>query len=281
MQKLASLMRCARKEAGLTQVQMAQHLGITQGTYSKIEKGRLVLSTPEWYHFCKTTNIDPNSFLLGHIDRGQDVELGDRLEVGLFSISKQYGRNAGISVRQLRPLLQFGASILGGEELNVILKKEFDIDPDFFTDLGNRLNLNFKLDFLRLLQARCGLGRSTIGHLGSFLHNSFSSGETNLLDAVEGFIKETKKYQANFTYTVNKRSPNSLEVGVVANTHIPAFERPENAPVMELYSDYIREVLRNLAPNSTSTVEVSQQDNFHRFSFRIDTEVETADALAS
>ena len=50
-------MRELRQKAGIMQVAMAETLGISQSTMSKMESGRLVPSVTQWVRFCESLNV--------------------------------------------------------------------------------------------------------------------------------------------------------------------------------------------------------------------------------
>ncbi|MDY6806416.1 MAG: helix-turn-helix transcriptional regulator [Cyanobacteriota bacterium] len=59
-----SLLREARKAAGLTQEQMAERLGQTQSYVSKCERGERRIDIVELRAFCQAIGISLNDFIL-------------------------------------------------------------------------------------------------------------------------------------------------------------------------------------------------------------------------
>ncbi|MEU0468917.1 helix-turn-helix transcriptional regulator [Amycolatopsis sp. NPDC006131] len=55
-QQLCRLLRELRQEAGLTQVQVAERLGVPQSFVSKYESGERRLDVVEMYYICKALN---------------------------------------------------------------------------------------------------------------------------------------------------------------------------------------------------------------------------------
>jgi DNA-binding XRE family transcriptional regulator len=49
---IAYLFKITRKTVGLTQVEVAQALDVSQSFVSKIEKGELTLTAVQWFQFC-------------------------------------------------------------------------------------------------------------------------------------------------------------------------------------------------------------------------------------
>ena len=53
-----------RKNIGITQVELANVWGVTQGTVSKIEKGTLVPSVAQWVEVCDILDVPRDMRLL-------------------------------------------------------------------------------------------------------------------------------------------------------------------------------------------------------------------------
>jgi transcriptional regulator with XRE-family HTH domain len=62
--KLVSLLRAVRKEAGLTQVELATRLGVEQSLISKIERRERRLDVAELRTYCAAMGIGLNEFVL-------------------------------------------------------------------------------------------------------------------------------------------------------------------------------------------------------------------------
>ncbi len=69
------LLREARKDAGLTQVQLADRLGQTQSFVSKCERGERRLDIAEVRAFCEALGISFSSFVTRF---SESLERGDR-----------------------------------------------------------------------------------------------------------------------------------------------------------------------------------------------------------
>lgn len=68
-EKIAATMLNARRAKGLTQKEVAQELGISQGALSKIERAKLVPTAAQWFLFCLLTGTCADSvFSDGEID---------------------------------------------------------------------------------------------------------------------------------------------------------------------------------------------------------------------
>ncbi len=278
--KLAKLMRCARKQLGLTQVHVANHLNIAQGTYSKIEKAKFVLSAPEWFLFCKLTNIDVNSFVQGFIDRSEPVTVNDIYQLGSFKIPGKYGKAAGTSVRELQPYFQFYKKQFGDANLEATIRDIFKIDPDYFIDLGHRVNYLFLVDFINFIAQKCSLSAETVKSLAEFsstpeahgtLISDYKAGTD--LTAVEALIANANKYQVNFFYKVEDRTANSLVISATHNEQIVDEKHLKNTQVHDFILAYKARYLENFArahsDKKNTEVQVQKSETGH--SFRIQT----------
>ena len=64
MQNYAERLKYARKKKGLTQVELAELLGITQTSYQRMETGEHNLKMATIYNICKTLEISAD-WLIG------------------------------------------------------------------------------------------------------------------------------------------------------------------------------------------------------------------------
>lgn len=58
IEQIARLMRAVRKSHKITQVEMAERLGVTQATVSKIESGLSMPSLYTWLRFCRAMELN-------------------------------------------------------------------------------------------------------------------------------------------------------------------------------------------------------------------------------
>ena len=62
---VAAALKTHRKRLGLTQIQVAEKLGISQSFLSKLENAKAEPSALQWLHFCEITQIDPRCVMTG------------------------------------------------------------------------------------------------------------------------------------------------------------------------------------------------------------------------
>ena len=149
-QKLAQVVRTARKSRGLSQVDVKKALGISQAQISKIENGSAVFDAVEWMHFCDITGIPMDSIRKGYIDRGHRVRVMKDRDDGLFKVPDRYRFNRGSSCRIISVYNQFLANALGQAKLDQWFHY-LKIDPDFFFDFDHVLNLQIINDSIQML----------------------------------------------------------------------------------------------------------------------------------
>jgi transcriptional regulator with XRE-family HTH domain len=63
--QVAAALKTHRKRLGLTQIQVAEKLGISQSFLSKLENAKAEPSALQWLHFCELTQIDPRCVIVG------------------------------------------------------------------------------------------------------------------------------------------------------------------------------------------------------------------------
>lgn len=67
MDAFCSFIAHGREDAGLTQADMAQRMGITQAYYSRIEKGNRNIDLIDAIRICKILRLDLSEFLADHL----------------------------------------------------------------------------------------------------------------------------------------------------------------------------------------------------------------------
>jgi DNA-binding XRE family transcriptional regulator len=133
-QRIARIMRAARKRRALTQQVVAARLGISQGALSKIEHGLLIPSAPQWFEFCSLTDIPPESLRWGYIDHMAPLAapMTAPPAPGGFKMPRRFLDGAALRVRALQPLIRFYRQARG-EAGFAEFCRERKLDPDYFT----------------------------------------------------------------------------------------------------------------------------------------------------
>jgi len=223
---ISGLFRAARKRRGLTQVEVAKHLGISQGNLSRIEKGLLIPSAPQWFDFTEMTSISPDSIRSGFIDRNTPSILAIRNDDIGFKLPEKYSVNRGSKTRAMLPFISFFDSVLGKTKLHKYLKS-YGVDPDFFIDLDNQINIQFCLDMVRYLiernllkpnklKAFVPLVKCPVIH--GTLKNSYAN--QNSIALTQILVQNSKHYECNFDYKLEESRPNEVVISIAPEAHM-------------------------------------------------------------
>jgi hypothetical protein len=136
---------------------MGKKLGISQSAISKVEQGLLVMSAPEWFQFCRITEISPSSIETGVIDIPSSTHLSSDSREGSFRIPKEYSRFKGSKMRGLRPFLYQFHSVLGQKSFERFFEEK-KIDTDALAALLQsylRTGLDKELENLPRVPGAC------------------------------------------------------------------------------------------------------------------------------
>ena len=225
--KISRIIRAARKQLGLNQETIAKQLSISQSALSKLEHGTLIPSAPQWFEFCRTMGIAPESFIGGYIERNRAATLqhGDR--EGTFKLPKKYCANRGSKVRAVLPFLNYLKNVLGEKKQRELIKS-FKVDPDFFVDLDNQISLQFSLDIGRYLIKEKLLKASDIGkltkpigtpELHGALHANYAGKQDPIL-LLTALLLNSRLYECNFKYSIEDQNKNLFEFSVEPEKHM-------------------------------------------------------------
>ena len=207
--KTSGLMRTARKRAGLSQVEVAQHLGVSQGALSKLENGILVPNAPQWFQFCDLTSISPDSLASGYLetlrpisDEIHELEQGYRLE-------KRYLQHRSSKVRTLLPWINYLKHHLGETKVEALCDR-LKIDNDIFLDYDFQVSLELLLDLLVEASTLGLLTKDQLFELRRVLilprnHGSISEvyqASSHPAERLERLIENSSLYERNFHYSL-------------------------------------------------------------------------------
>lgn len=229
-ERIATLMRAARKRAGLGQVDIAQKLGISQGAVSRTEHGILIPSAPIWFDFCKLTDISPDSLVTGFIEKSSPALLESPQGTAGFKIHSRYTTDRGSKIRAMLPFLSFFESIYGSQGMKQFLAS-IRVDPDFIVDHDNQINLNFCMDIASRLIKDGHLKARSLGRLAKAANQRESHGSMHShYDSVDGalnrlqvLLRNARFYECNFDYKIEDFSSTSIQLSVTPNEHLKRF----------------------------------------------------------
>ena len=202
LQNTARIFRVARKVTGMTQVEVAKAIGISQSSVSKYEAGILQPSALDWFNFCTLVNLDSTKALKdGYIDNCSRIKEFFYKDMG-FTTPRRYKQNRHLKVREVLPMLvQYQAQF--GEKGWLELAEKLKVDPDYFHVYDAPLSLNFLEDFMAQLP---GTGKGFLdqaaklsgdlamhGDLKSYYQNASFSPNVGL-----AYVKKTSLYEEIF-----------------------------------------------------------------------------------
>jgi len=211
--KTSRLMRTARKRVGLSQVEVAAHLGISQGALSKLEHGYLVPTAPQWFGFCELTSISPDCLVQGYLETTLKNETIPDFEKSGYRMNPKYLSRTGTKVRALLPWIQWIQNAIGEPKLEE-LYDHLGVDPDIWIDYDYSFSLELALDLFRTVT---DLGILDVDSLEGFNrmliaprnHGSLAKiylKEENPSDRLERLIRNAIHYEKNFHYTLETKS---------------------------------------------------------------------------
>jgi transcriptional regulator with XRE-family HTH domain len=228
-QKIATLMRAARKRQGLTQITVSQRLGISQSALSKVESALLIPSAPQWFEFCEMTGIAADSLTTGLIESHRPATLQQSdLDVG-YKLNNKYRDNRGSKVRATLPFVAYFRSIYGDQGFDDWMKY-IKVDSDMFVDLDTQVNLNFCLDIARELTQRGLLKAKDFPKLVKTVSQPQTHGSVhrfydgnNSLNLLTVLIQNSKQYECNFQYKIEDHKKDQIEISVTPEKHLKSF----------------------------------------------------------
>ena len=270
--RISALVRAARKQKNLTQLDVARSLGVSQSSVSKIEAGLVTPSVIFWCEFCKLAEIGSQEvYESGYIDQRHLIELSSGERVGKFRLPRRYCFQRGSTVRASMPLINYFKMNYGERELIRYLES-VQIDPDFFIVLNNSLNIQFNLDLLALLLEKGGLTGAGLEALTRPLRQPAMHGNLHrLYDAADtekkllsSFLQNIGHYEVNFDYSLQSESRQGLDVAITPRDHMTSFPY-RSAKLGTILCDYKKQYFRSFsAYGGRRPVEVTEKEcHFH------------------
>ena len=264
--RTAKVFRAARKQKGFSQLELSKKLSITQGTLSKIELGKLSVSSSIWYEFCNLTDLQPEwAWGLGVVDRPEMKNKITSDQVGSFSLPEKYRLNRGTPVRSIRALLGYFSSVYGEKKLNEYMER-IGVDPDYFLVLSNQININFSLDTFEVLAADGRLKPENLkmianaysnptfhGALAGRFHTTGPEVHENLLTDL---IRNVGHYDMNFNYVIESVQNGVVTISIAPSEHLKAFNYKRGELGAALCS-YKQEILKSFVTLGSGSSGVS------------------------
>ena len=213
----AGIVETARRNAGMTQKELANSLGVIQSTISRIEKGILSPTLFHWMEMCEILKIPQDAISVGYLDHATVTKVKSDPKEGGHNIPKKYRDLRCFKVRQILPLINYVRAEYGDKAYIEVLKT-IGMKPTFFINLDNQVNIAFVQDLIGLLgnnqkvnkkAARSILKyaaeRSSHGVLSTLYNNA-----SNQMDLMDRYFKNISKYQRAFNFEIKEVKGNQI-----------------------------------------------------------------------
>jgi DNA-binding XRE family transcriptional regulator len=230
--RTAAVIRTARKLRGKTQIDVANHLGVSQSFLSKLEHGRLIPSSSQWFLFCRMTGINPAStFDSGFIDHSLSIVQGNPYPHSIFKLNSKYSNHTASKVRSTRLFIQYFNEQAGENKFDKFCEEKGN-DPDFFRVLDHQINFAFTVDLVTAMIKKGFLTFKdlpdlvrpiTEPNIHGLLHQHYDKMK-DPLQLIECLIQNKEKYEANFKYQVEDRHSDGIVLGVSPNPVVEQFD---------------------------------------------------------
>lgn len=217
----AGIVETARKNAGMTQKELADHLGVIQSTISRIELGNLSPTLFHWMKMCSILNIPHDAISIGYLDRCTFAKINSNSMEGGYALPRAYRDLKCVKVRWLLPFLNYAKRELG-EKVYLSILSDLKMKPTFFINLDNQVNVNFFGDFISALGNHQKINTKTKpeilkyspsedshGVLANFYRNS-----SNQMDLMTRFLNNISKYQRLFFVEFEKSNIDQIKFSI-------------------------------------------------------------------
>ena len=199
------IVETARKDAGMTQGELADASGVIQSTISRIEQGVLAPTLFHWMGISKILNIPEEALNIEYLDRNSTTKIHSGIKEGGYNLPKAYSELKCIKVRNYLPHFSYIRDKFGEETLQTIFS-DLKMKSTFFLNLDNQVNLNFPDDFLNTLGKYQKVDGRTMGHTLKYVASPDSHGvlarlfrnASDQLDLMDRYLKNITKYHRVF-----------------------------------------------------------------------------------
>ena len=243
--KIGKIIRATRKQLGLSQITVANALSLQQSALSRIESGKQELGACDLLSFSKLTKIPLESFSTGQVENLTSALLMNGEDNSGYRLPARYANARGSKVRAALPFLKFAENAFGPVKLNQYFKSK-GIDPDFFVNLGNQININFCLDLSFELIAQGAIAAKDIHKIAEpvnepiyhgILHHQYDH-STHSQALIESLFSNSNFYECNFKYELSDRRKNGIEISITPGEHIPGLLSGNHASAGHLLCQY-------------------------------------------
>jgi transcriptional regulator with XRE-family HTH domain len=254
MHTIGRIVRATRKQLAISQVDFAKDLGLMQSALSRIETGSQNLTAPQWLEICQLTGISLESIRYGYIEHQQPLDLQHGAKVGSFRLPTRYAHNRGSKVRATLPLLRYFKEQLGEKKLDAYFEK-VKVDPDYFMNLENQINVGFSIDMCRTLIEKGKLKPKAVGamtkvvrnrELHGRLHHEYDTRETSQ-ELILSLLRNIRQYECNTVYAIDDSSRKGLLVSAIPEPHFAEVVPKGDSEMGEFLCQYKRSYLSDFS----------------------------------
>ncbi len=201
--EIGALLKVIRKINGLTQIQMAKILHVSQASISKFEDGILEMSASEMIRLCEELKVPYEAFVKGYLDNKINADFMPRKDVSNFTVRREYLPNCIYNVRAIRPFLQYMESTLGTEKSHKTIKEKMHVDPHYLMMMDSQVNGKFLHDLAELVPFK---NKNFLTYLREdFCTDTFHGDchtlytkSTSSFDAIRKYLKRSSLYETEF-----------------------------------------------------------------------------------
>ncbi len=266
--RISPLFRYGRKSLGKNQVEMSELLEMSQAHLSKVEACKSMPTAVQLLEFARLTTIPLNCFSSGYLDFPKLIKLKTGLASSYLKVDKKYRTAQGLTVRFLRPLLAFFEQH-SDSQLQANIFKRLKVDPDYFANWDNQLNLAFLFDLLLELKKQELINEESLSDVLHGLQDAENFGclqkyfdqASDGLDVIHTYIINAKKFQIDFSLKIEDISADGMTFSLEPEGHIQGILRKYREDGGELFSAFFKSYFEQLANYKTlrsATLEVEE-----------------------
>lgn len=273
MRTIGTLVRATRKQLGLVQLSVAKRLALTQSALSRIESGLQVMTAPQWAEFCSFTGISPECIMTGYIEFLRPAVLESAKQKIPFAMPAKYLDDRGSKVRATLPMTKFFKSHYGQDGFEKYCKTN-KIDPDFFVNLDNQINVDFSFDMVDFLRQKGHLKAADIvkmtkpvsrPEMHGRLQHAYGSIGPNVAGLMTAFATHSLYYDCNFRYAVEEVGRKHIDISIRPEAHVWEKLRNMDSDTAEFISKYRQHYCERFASYGSDHVpQIEHRESFFK-----------------
>lgn len=272
--KIARVFRLARKERGLSQIQLASVLGVDQAAISRIESGRQELGATDLVIISQDLHIATECFSTGYLETMEPTQVRSDPYEGSFKIPSEYRESRASKVRNTIPFLNLFRERLGEKKLQQYLETK-KLDPDFFYCLDKQINIRFSIDLYKTMLQAGVLNSQDLSSIAAEVPRpSFHGlirhryeGISSPASLLTSLIANSRNYEANFSYELSASKKNQVEITATPGDHLGHGALRIQGDDGRMVCDYKAHYFKNFSAynqSMASTARVSEQECFFK-----------------